>query len=178
MLNQQRSPKLGTLSIIGSAKNPLDIISVDTVGGFEGYESNQKYLHLAIDHFTRFLWGCTSKTQKSFYFRKLLRLVFSIGKPEILLSDNYPGIVSKDFRFFLQQSKIELKLVPPHHPKSNSMIERANQTLTDRIRCKFYEHENETAWPILAHRSIREYNNTLHSTTGYSPVQFPLNWSF
>jgi len=49
------------------------------------------------------------------------------------------------------------------------MTERANQTIADRIICKFYQHENKTAWPILAHQSIREYNNTLHSFTGYSP---------
>ena len=170
LLNKvKRSPKLGTLSITGPAENPFDIISIDTVGGFEGYQSSKKYLHLAIDHFTLFVWFRTSKTQKSHDSRILIETIFNLGKPKLLISDNYPGITSRAFRLFLEKHDIDLKLVPPYCPKSNGMIERVNQTILDSMRCKYYEHDRKISWQIIAQQSIYEYNNTLHSATGFTP---------
>ena len=165
----KRSPKLGSLSITGPAREPFEIVSIDTVGGFEGYQSPKKYLHLAIDHFTRFVWHLSSKNQKASDFKKLLENVLTIGKPKLLISDNYPGIVSRSFKSFLSQNEIEFKLVPTYCPKSNGMVERVNQTIVDRMRCKFREHEGKIAWPIIAQQSVYEYNNSLHSSTGFSP---------
>lgn len=39
---------------LGPAKNPFEIVSIDTIGGFGGSRSTKKYLHLLVDHFTRF----------------------------------------------------------------------------------------------------------------------------
>ena len=57
----KREKELGTLSITGPASIPLEIISIDTIGGSEGYYSKFKFLHIAIDHFSRFLWTLEHK---------------------------------------------------------------------------------------------------------------------
>ena len=49
-----RKKKLGSLSQLGPAKEPFDIISIDTVGGLSGYNSKKQYIHLAIDNFSRY----------------------------------------------------------------------------------------------------------------------------
>lgn len=165
----KRAQKFGSLSIIGPAKLPFEIISMDTVGGLDGYQSNQKYLHLTIDHFTRFLWYRTSKNQKADDFRKLLNRVMILGKPNLLISDNYPGITSRVFRSFLVENDIELRLVPSYCAKSNGMIERVNQTIIDRLQCKYHENEGKISWTSLLHQCIFEYNNSMHSSTKFSP---------
>ena len=48
---------------LGPAKEPFEIVSVDTIGGFKGNKSTKKYLHLAVDHSTKFTYIITSKTQ-------------------------------------------------------------------------------------------------------------------
>jgi hypothetical protein len=46
--------KLGLMSRLGPAERPFQIMSIDTIGGFKGARSNKGYLHLLIDHFTRY----------------------------------------------------------------------------------------------------------------------------
>lgn len=66
--------KYGLMSHLGPATKPFEIISIDTIGGFGGSRSTKKYLHLLVDHFTRFAFILTSKTQSSGDFIKLVRM--------------------------------------------------------------------------------------------------------
>ena len=52
--------KYGYLSHLGPATKPYEIISIDTIGGFGGSRSTKKYLHLLVDHFTRYAFILTS----------------------------------------------------------------------------------------------------------------------
>jgi len=60
------------MSQLELATKSFEIISIDTIGGFRGSQSTKKYLHLLIDHFTRYAYILTSKTQKSNDFIKLV----------------------------------------------------------------------------------------------------------
>ena len=79
------------------------MVSIDTIGGFGGSRSTKKYLHLLVDHFTRFAYIVTSKTQSARDFIKLTENVLRNHNIEILLTDQYPGINSKDFKNFLEE---------------------------------------------------------------------------
>lgn len=50
------SPSYGPMSQLGPAKEPFEYMSIDTIGGFAGNNSSKKYVHLLIDHFTRFAY--------------------------------------------------------------------------------------------------------------------------
>jgi Integrase core domain. len=63
--------KIGLMSYLGPARKPFEVVSIDTIGGFGGSRSTKKYLHLLVDHFTRFAYIVTSKTQNSSDFIKL-----------------------------------------------------------------------------------------------------------
>lgn len=67
--------KFGLMSHLGPAKNPFEIMSIDTIGGFGGSRSTKKYLHLLVDHFTRYTYIHTSKTQNAEDFIKLINIV-------------------------------------------------------------------------------------------------------
>ncbi|CAB0043603.1 unnamed protein product [Trichogramma brassicae] len=66
--------KYGLMAHLGPAKAPLEIVSIDMIGGFGGSRSTKRYLHLLVDHFTRYAWITTSKTQNSKDFIKLLQV--------------------------------------------------------------------------------------------------------
>lgn len=55
-------------------------------------------------------------------------------------------------------------------PFSNGLNERLNQTIVNRIRCKINENKNNVrTWSTVAQECIKEYNNTIHSSTGFAP---------
>lgn len=156
------------LSQLGPAKEPLEIVSLDTIGGFKGNKSIKRYLHLAVDHFTRFAYIVTSRTQVAKDFTNLIKKVEKDGRIRLVLTDQYPGINSAQFKQFLKEQKITMVFTAIDCAFSNGLNERTNQTLVNRIRCKIYENRNKS-WPQVAEECVKEYNNTIHSTTGFTP---------
>ncbi|KAK7601172.1 hypothetical protein V9T40_008613 [Parthenolecanium corni] len=166
------SPKFGPMSHLGPATKPFEYMSVDTIGGFSGNNSTKRYIHLLVDHFTRFAYAITSKHQKAPDFIKLLNLAIQKGNNVTnLLADQYTGLNSSIFKQFLKQHNVRLLFTAVDCPFSNGINERLNQTLVNRLRCKVNEKNiNKTKpWPILFDECLNEYNNTIHSATKFSP---------
>ncbi|KAF7496125.1 Transposon Tf2-6 polyprotein [Sarcoptes scabiei] len=160
--------RLGLLGQIGPATYPFQIIHIDTVGGFNSGNTEKRYLHLAIDAFTRFVWGLSSKTQTAKDFINLMNKIICQRKPDLIVADQYPSIKSKELSRFLDQEEINLMFTPVNHPSSNGLVERVNQTITDRLRQKVWENKTKS-WAKLAKLCIEEYNNTIHSVTKFPP---------
>ena len=107
---KNKTPKglaLGKLSQLGPAKTPFEILSIDTIGGLSGYNSKKQYLHLAIDHLTRFAWAYCSKTQSAIDFINLIKTIQKVETPKLILADRYTGIRSKPFIRFLEDQNID-----------------------------------------------------------------------
>jgi hypothetical protein len=161
--------KFGLMSQLGPAKKPFEIVSIDTIGGFGGSRSTKKYLHLLVDHFTRYAYVLTSKTQNARDFIKLVTNVTETDKIGMILSDQYPGINSKEFKEFLDEKTIQLVFTAVNSPFSNGLNERLNQTLVNKIRCKINEKTKKIAWTTIARECVRKYNETEHTVTGFAP---------
>lgn len=163
--NKSRRPKkIGYSNAIGPANHPYSIMSLDTIGGFA------KYVHILIDHCTRFMWCCCSSTQTAKDFINLLKQIGDVTKIERLLADQYSGINSTKFKEFLNINDIELLFSPVNNPQSNGLIERAGQTIANRIRCKLNDDKVKTkSFSKIVQESISEYNETPHESTGFSP---------
>lgn len=161
--------KFGLMSHLGPATYPFEIVSIDTIGGFGGARSTKVYLHLLVDHFTRYAYILTSKTQNANDFIKLVQKVTQDYKIDLILSDQYPGINSKEFKYFLEKEGISIVFTAVNAPFSNGLNERLNQTLVNKIRCKINERKDKIAWTTIAHECTERYNETEHSITGFSP---------
>lgn len=161
--------KYGLMSHLGPATKPLEIVSIDTIGGFGSSRSTKRYLHLLVDHFTRYAYIVTSKTQSANDFVKLINKVPDSDTIEMILTDQYPGINSKEFKNYLQQKSIPIIFTAVNAPFSNGLNERLNQTLVNKIRCKINENKQKVAWTTIAHDCVEKYNNTEHTVTGFAP---------
>jgi transposase InsO family protein len=119
--------KYGEPSQVGPAQQPYDIVSIDTVGGLSGYNSKKQYIHIAIDHFTRYLWTLSSKTQSDKDFINLIKIVIQTNKHKMILAGNrYTGIKSNEFSNFLDKNDIKLMFISVNCPQSNGLCERVN----------------------------------------------------
>lgn len=161
--------KFGFMSHLGPATKPFEIISIDTIGGFGGSRSTKKYLHLLVDHFTRYAFILTSRTQTAEDFVKLIKNISETEDIGMLLTDQYPGINSKEFKKFLNEKQIPMVFTAVNAPFSNGLNERLNQTLVNKIRCKINEKEKKRSWTTIAQECVKIYNDTNHSITGFAP---------
>lgn len=161
--------KYGLMSQLGPATKPFEIMSIDTIGGFGGQRSTKRYLHLLVDHFTRYAFISTSKTQSATDFIKLVNKVLETDKIGIILTDQYPGKNSRKFKKFLVENDVRLIFTAVNAPFSNGLNERLNQTLINKIRCKINEKEERIAWTTIARECIDKYNKTEHTVTGFTP---------
>lgn len=162
--------KYGLLSHLGPATRPFEIMSIDTIGGFGGQRSTKKYLHLMVDHFTRYVFISTSKTQNAIDFIKLVKQVLDTDEIDRILTDQYPGINSKEFKEFLVENDIKLIFTAVNAPFSNGINERLNQTLVNKIRCRVNEKQKKKAWATIARECAEKYNITEHTVTGFTPM--------
>ena len=165
----RRKIETSTLGHFGPATRPFQIMSLDTVGGFNDSRSNHRYLHLLIDNFTRYAYILTSQNQNTKTFVKLIKSALKDFKFETLLSDQYGGLSSKDFHEFLKENNISHCFTAVDHPSSHGIVERLNQTLVNRMRCKGYEKGANASWTRIACDCASEYNRTIHSSTGFAP---------
>lgn len=165
----RRKSKYGLMSHLGPAKQPFEIVSIDTIGGFGGSRSTKKYLHLLVDHFTRYAYILTSRNQNSSDFIKLINNVIKSYNIDMVLSDQYPGINSKEFKEFLNKNNIRIVFTAVDTPFSNGMNERLNQTLINKIRCKINESNKKIAWTTIAQKCVEKYNETEHTVTKFAP---------
>lgn len=161
--------KYGFMSQLGPASRPFQIMSLDTIGGFGGQRSTKRYLHLLVDHFTRYAYILCSKNQHARDFIKLLEKIPKEETIDILLSDQYPVFNSIEFKNYLKSRNIQQILTAVDAPFSNGLNERLNQTIVNKIRCKINESEGKTNWSKIAEECRNRYNETNHSVTGFSP---------
>jgi transposase InsO family protein len=165
----RRKRLLGLMSHFGPAKAPFEIVSIDTVGGFGGNRSSKRYMHLMVDHFTRHAWIVTSKGQNAGDIVKLIEPIASRHKIGVVLADQYSAMNSKQLKNYLKSMNIALVFTCIDCPASNGLNERLNQTLVNRIRCKIAENDRR-AWTSIADECVKEYNDTIHSSTGFEPA--------
>ncbi|CAK9820258.1 hypothetical protein ANTPLA_LOCUS10518 [Anthophora plagiata] len=157
------------MSHLGPATKPFEIMSMDTIGGFGGQRSTKRYLHLLVDHFTRYAFISTSKTQNATDFIKLVQNVLETDEIGMILTDQYPGINSREFKEFQKNNNIKLIFTAVNAPFSNGLNERLNQTLVNKIRCRINEKEHNKAWTTSARECVDRYNRTEHTVTGFTP---------
>ncbi|GFX45747.1 transposon Tf2-9 polyprotein [Trichonephila clavipes] len=165
----QKKKKYGLLQEVPVAEEPFEMISLDTVGGFNYHNSQKKYLHIVLDHATRYAWTFPSKSVTSETYTNCLKQIFSIQCPKQLLSDRNAAFTSSKFKKFLKHHNIRQLLTSANRPQCNGKNERVNQTLVAKLRCKV-NSTTKNSLDKLLEQVTYEYNNSPHDVTGFPPA--------
>lgn len=126
---------------------------------------------MLVDAFSKFIWAKPIRTKDSINVINFLEDKFKPEEVKLFHSDNGGEFVSKEI---VQSITIKLKssLIHgrPRHPQSQGIVERANQTIKERIR-------SNSPWSEQIPGIIDSYNNSIHSSTKYRPVELEGSYS-
>ncbi|UYV76559.1 hypothetical protein LAZ67_14001142 [Cordylochernes scorpioides] len=152
-VSRKVGPTYGELSQPPESKEPFDLLSLDTIAGFAKYGNTKIYLHVVVDHFSRYAWAFPSKSTSTTTYQQVLKRVSQDGSPKRLLTDRAPAFTSPKFRSFLLNRNIHPLLTTSNNPQANGLCERLNATLTGKLRLLHLENP-KVAWTKLVKKMI------------------------
>ena len=160
----QRTPQRVPLHPWEWPHRPWSRIHIDYAGPFMG-----KMFLLIIDAHSKWLdIHITNSCNTQSTVEKLRMTFANHGLPEMVVSDNGPAFVSKEFEEFMKNNGIRHVKSAPYHPSTNGLVERAVQTFKKAIK-----KQSGTLQTRLS-RFLFKYRTTPHTTTGISPAE--LRW--
>ena len=131
------------------------------------------YILSLLDHFSKYagnyiLYDKEAET----VLNKIKEFIKNNGKPERILTDNGSEFINKKFKKFCKKNYITLIHGRARHPQTQGTIERYNCTIKDYIKTFYIENERtgiDFSLENVLNKSLDIYNNSKHSTTGFSP---------
>lgn len=96
----------------------------------------------------------------------LEHILLQYNFPSRIISDNASNFNSKVIHELLKLLSVKKIFTMPYHPQSN-IVERGHRTLNSYLRA--FTAKNRDGWHKLLKFAMFAYNNSIHSTTGYTP---------
>ena len=140
----------------------LDIIIYDR-WQIDGY----KYILCCIDVYSRFV-QCRAMTNREMknIMEKFKSIIQVMGIPENINCDN--EFNKKEFNNYAEQNNIKMWYSQPNEINKNVIIERFNRTISEKIGI-WREGSRLRKWYLFLNNLVKNYNNSVHSTTKNTP---------
>ncbi|WP_131058317.1 integrase catalytic domain-containing protein, partial [Clostridioides difficile] len=153
------------------ACEPFDLVSIDTVLGLGRYGSTKDMFHFVMDHATRYAWVFPSTSTSTEAYLSVIKQMQKIGPVKQILSDRAAAFLSNRYKKYLEDHDIKRLLTSTQNPQCNGLNERTNQEIMKRLRCKINDPDiRNKVWTKLIEDAAKEYNNTPHEVTGFTPT--------
>lgn len=111
-------------------------------------DPNTLYIQVFIDQATRYVWAFLTKRNTADTIVSCLEKILSWGiKIRMLQSDNYKSYKGTKFKKLLKAHSIKHTFTTPYQPQSNGLVEKANDTLTEKLRILVHEHPKKNGQP-------------------------------
>lgn len=145
------------------SQRPFHIIHIDTFSF-----SNSKFLTI-VDLFSRYGQAYHIKDGTGLtVLGKLRHYLCHHNIPQKIVCDEGKEFQNNTFKEFCKLNKIELHFTTVNNLSSNSPVERFHSTIIEKLRILKQENPNETPENLMI-SAVLIYNQSIHSTTGYSP---------
>jgi hypothetical protein len=162
----------GLLLPLDVPKRPWSSVALDFITGLPTTDSGFDAILTFVDSFSKMAHfvPCSSSTNAPQTAQLFLNQVFRYhGMPKSIVSDRGPQFTSDFWRSFFSLIGTKISLSTANHPQTDGQSERANQSIIALLRAfaEQFLHNWDKFLPILEFA----FNNTLNSSTGYSPFQ-------
>ncbi|KAL1110576.1 hypothetical protein AAG570_008104 [Ranatra chinensis] len=150
-------------------EKPLDVVEADLV-----FLDGAIRLTL-IDLLTRFACNYPLQAKTGRRVREgLLLFLATLGTPRTLVLERGREFDNFLVRSLLEEFRVKVHWTTPGHSRSHWMIERLHATLQEHLHILRIGRgmTGEEAWA----RALLAYNSSLHSATGYTPLELMRAW--
>jgi len=134
------------------------------------------YLVTVMDDYSRFIlaWELKSDMAAGSLIDVVQKAVEQTGMTDVpvedrtvLLSDNGPGYLSRQFNDYLGLIGIRHIIAAPYHPQTNGKIERYHRTIKGEVNLVPYEMPGELNQAFIEYYNYRRYHEGLGDVTPY-----------
>ncbi|CAF1518533.1 unnamed protein product [Adineta ricciae] len=169
--NFSREKPPGYLHPMAPTAVPFSIIGIDYCGPFVMSSSDNKYVLVVTDLFTRFVTAVPLPVNTANITAvTLFRHVFcKYGVCSTLISDQGSHFNNHLMRAFQHLLGYHHILSTPYHPQSNGIVERFNASMVIQISKLHQQHHNN--WDAYLDAVVFAYNTSQHKTTKFSPFE-------
>ena len=129
-----KSPVQDLVSI--SSPWPFVQWGIDLVGPLPTASAQKKLLLVATDYFSKWIEADAFSSIKDRDVSRFIwkNIVYRLGIPRSIVSDNGPQFDSRVYRHFFQELKIRSLYSTPRYPQSNGQAEASNKTLLTALK--------------------------------------------
>ena len=147
-----------------------DIWSADIADLSTWSRSNKGYRYIlsVIDVFSKYVWVIPLKTKAASEVVRAFKSITNRYKPKMLWTDQGGEFYNSRMSKWMKDNNI--MIYSTYGDSKASVIERFHRTLKNKIWQRFTKNNNRK-WINILDDLINEYNNTTHTTTGYSPIE-------
>lgn len=146
----------------------FDHTYIDFVGPIKTTEAGHKFIFTATCDLTKFLIAVPTVDSTALTAANCIleNIICRYNFPSRLISDNAQSFVSLIIKELTRLFSIKKIFSTPYHPQSN-IVERTHRSLNAYLRA--FTEKNKNTWDELLKFATFVYNNSVHSTTGYTP---------
>ena len=153
-----------------SVTRPWQRVSIDTMGPLPDSLTHNKYVVLAVDHFTKYVIGTALSESTALAVAHFLidEVFFKYGAPDIILTDNGSEYKNELEGHILTALGTHHRFIAAYHPCANGQVERLNAPVKSSIASLCNDHTHKD-WDQHLAPAIFAYNISVHETTGFTP---------
>lgn len=157
--------------IYPSIEYPFQRLSLDLIGPLPESNMNNKFIFVAIDNLTRWIEAVAIPNKNASTVAWILYrdVLVRHGAPQVIYSDQGKEFVNKIFDQLANINGIKLSNSVAHHPQSNGLVERANQTLIRKLKAMLTDAEAE--WDLVLPAAVYAHRISPIKDIGRSPFE-------
>ena len=161
--------------ITDSTSSCFTKISIDLCGPLKESPDGFKYILTIQDMLSKYVILIPTKDATALEVAQNLMKYFIayFGSPETCLTDNGSHFCNKLIQEFCTIFRIHHCKTTAFHPQSNASIKRMHAVLNNYLKMYLDDVED---WVDLLPTAQYSYNNTMHISTGYTPIEIVLGY--
>ena len=147
----------------------METVALDISGPWPVSQSGNKYILVAVDHFTKWAeaWPIPDQEAKTVARVLVDQFISRHGTPHVIHSDQGRNFESKLFKELCKMLGVRKTRTCSFNPKANGTVEQLNATVKSLITA--YIGENQHTWDNDLHLLMMAYRSTPHASSGLSP---------
>ena len=148
---------------------PFVRVGVDIVGPFPVTDRGNKYILVAIDHFTRWVEGYALPNMETVTLARTLvdEFICRHGAPDMLLSDRGKNFISSLMKEICRLINTKKLNTSSYHPATNGKCERVNGVIVKRI--SMFVSKNQKDWDVHLPGALFAIRTTPSASTNETP---------